>query len=84
MSKLRFDYTASKTFCESIGLKWLGDVWVQEADAEAWVSGFSQEQMDIAMRHMLWHVRTLFTPSIYSYWQRIVIALYFLTGWKPS
>lgn len=82
-SRLHFDYTASQHICEQLGLVWLGDEWVKDADNEAWVLGFDQTQMDAAMKHTLIHVKRLFTPSIYTYWQRILIALYFLTGWRP-
>lgn len=82
--KLHFDYVASKAFCESLGLIWLGDEWVRNADDEAWLTGFSQEQVDSAMRHHLVQVRWLFTPRNYKWHGRLMIALYFLTGWKPK
>lgn len=79
-----FNYTASKQFCYEIGLVWLGDDFVANADQDAWLAGFNQHQVDIAMRHHLWQVKYLFTPSTYSWYQRIFMALYFLTGWKPK
>lgn len=77
---LNYDYAASKAYCESIGLAWLGDEWAQIADREAFDLGFTQEQVDCAMKHSLWHVRTLFDPKSYSWYQRIGMALHFLFG----
>lgn len=81
---LHFDYAASKRYCETLGLVWLGDDFVRNADGEAWIEGFSQSQVDAAMRHHLVQVHWLFTPGNYRWHQRILIALYFLTGWKPE
>lgn len=75
-----YNYESSKTFCESIGLVWLGDDFLREADAEAKQLKFTQKQVDSAMRHYLWRVKFLFTPKNYSFLGRILIALYFLTG----
>lgn len=77
---LNYDYTSSKLYCESIGLKWLGDDFVRSADSEAFSLGFTQEQVDSAMKHHLWQVRWLFTPGSYRWYQRVFLALYFLTG----
>lgn len=82
--KLHFDYTASKVLCESLGLIWLGDDWVRDADEDAWAEGFTQAQVDLAMRHTLLHIKNLFTPEFYTWWQRAGLALHFLTGWTPQ
>jgi hypothetical protein len=79
---MHYDYSASKEFCKEIGLIWLGDNFVSEADNDAYALGFTQEQVDVAMRHHLWQVNFLFTPKNYSYFSRIKLALYFLIGWK--
>lgn len=79
---LFFDYTASKKFCDEIGLKWLGDDFLAQPDKDAWLNGFTQTQVDIAMRHHLWMVKHLFSPSSYRWWQRILLALFFLLKWK--
>ncbi len=81
---LHYDYKDSRIYAESIGLVWLGDEFVASADAEAYRLSFTQEQVDAAMRHHLWQVKWLFTPSTYKYYQRILIALYFLIGWMPK
>jgi hypothetical protein len=75
-----FNYTASKQFCYEIGLVWI-DGMVEAPDLDAWLHGFTQEQVDIAMRHHLWQVKFLFTPRTYRWWQRILLAFFFLTGW---
>lgn len=80
---LHYDYTASRTYCESIGLIWLGDDFLTHADAEAARNGFTQNQVNVAMRHHLWQVRWLFEPSHYHWYQRLLIALFFITGWRP-
>ena len=82
--KLYFDYTASKKYCKSIGLEWLGDDWVRAADEEAHLLKFSQKQVDAAMRHHLSQIKYLFTPKAYKYSQRIMLAFWFLTGWQPA
>lgn len=81
---LYYDYIASKAYCESIGLQWLGDDFVRSADAEAHEYLFTQEQVDVAMRHHLWQVLWLFTPSNYNWFSRVLLVFYFLTGWKPK
>ena len=81
---MRYDYSASKQYCEAIGLQWLGDEFVVEADRDAEMLGFTQEQVDCAMRHSLWHIRCLFLPSSYSFLNRVKLALYFLTGIHPK
>lgn len=80
---LHFDYAASKRYCEILGLHWLGDNFVRNADEEAWTEGFNQSQVDAAMRHYLVQIHWLWSPKNYRWHQRILIALYFLTGWKP-
>ena len=77
---MNYDYTASEAYCKSIGLFWLGDDFVRDADTEAHALGFTQEQVEAAMRHHLWQVKWLFTPSTYNWKQRILLALHFLFG----
>lgn len=81
MTALHYDYSASKEFCKSIDLIWLGDDFVKAADTEAYDMAFTQAQVDAAMRHHLWQVKWLFTPSNYGWKGRIGIALMFLFGW---
>ena len=85
MSDLFYDYSRSKKYCYDLGLVWLGDDFVKHADAEAAGLGFSQYQVEAAMRHHLHQVRWLFTPQNYGFWGRIKLALYFLFGsYKPK
>lgn len=79
---LNYDYQASKEFCEQIGLIWLGDDFMVEADMAAKNAGFTQDQVDLAMRHHLWQVKFLFTPKTYSFIGRVKIAAYFLFNLK--
>lgn len=80
MTDLHYDYGASKQFAESLSLIWLGDDFVRAADAEAYLLGFTQEQVNAAMRHHLFQVAWLFNPSTYKWRERIAIALWFLFG----
>lgn len=80
-TSLHFDYSASRQYCEGIGLVWLGDDFLRNADSDAYHFGFTQEQVDVAMRHHLWQVKWLFTPSNYKWYQRLGIAFLFLFGW---
>jgi hypothetical protein len=77
---MNYDYTNAKEYCERIGLKWLGDEAVVNADEAAHEHGFTQEQVDVAFWHMLWHVKLLFTPQGYTDEQRAEIADHFLEG----
>lgn len=79
---LHFDYASAKRYCEHIDLVWLGDEWLRNADNDAWAHGFTQEQMDIALQHHLWQTKWLFMPENYKWYQRWMIAFYFITGWK--
>lgn len=83
---LHYDYSASKAYCEQIGLEWLGDEYGALIDADTYVFGIglNQEQINELMRKHLWQTKTLFTPKNYKYRHRLMIALYFLTGWKPK
>lgn len=83
---LNYNYEASKAYTNQIGLKWLGDdFWgLIQMDAEALKMGLTQEQVDAGMRRHLWQVKWLFDPSSYNWVQRLAIAFYFLTGWKPK
>lgn len=78
-----YGYRASRDYCEQIGLKWLGPDFIRGMDSDAHVLGCTQQMVDAGMRHALWHIKTLFTPQNYKWPQRFMIALYFLTGWKP-
>lgn len=84
MIHLNYDYTASKQFCEQIGLVWLGDDFVRNADSDAYLLCFTQQQVEAAMEHHLVQVKWLFTPQNYNWKQRIAIALFFLFGWRKK
>lgn len=77
---MNYNYQASKDYCKKIGLVWLGDDFVKEADADAQDSGFTQAQVDLAMRHHLWQIKFLFNPKTYGLKQRVLLALHFLFG----
>lgn len=77
---LNYDYSASKAYCAQLGLVWLGDDWVAAADREAGELYFNQSQVDAAMRHHLWQIKVLFTPSTYKWTQRVCLAFHFLFG----
>lgn len=83
---LHYDYSASKAYCDQIGIFWLGDDYAGliDADKDASEMGLTQEQVDALLRKHLWQVKTLFTPSNYRPMSRIMMAMYFLTGWKPK
>lgn len=77
-----YDYRASEDYCKQIGLHWLGNDFagLVAMDEDAKRFGLTQEQVDAGMRHHLWQVHWLFCPKNYSWYQRIILALYFLTG----
>lgn len=76
---MNYDYTASEAYCKQIGLQWLPER-VQYVDDMAKNYGFTQEQLDAAMRCHLWEVRLLFDPRSYTFLQRCLIALHYLFG----
>ena len=80
MADLHYDYTEPKEYCKQIGLVWLGDDWVHAADSDAKSLNFTQAQVNCAMRHHLWQVKTLFNPKIYKLRQRLWLAAHFLFG----
>lgn len=79
---LHFDYTASKAYCEQIGLVW-ADGLVDAADEDCFKAGMTQSQIDVALQHHLWNVKHLFNPSAYIFMDRIKLALWFLFKVKP-
>lgn len=79
---LYFDYKKSEAYCHQIGLVWLGEQYLAGGDNAAWEAGMSQDQIEAIMPYFLLHIKTLFTPQRYSFLGRLVIAFYFLTGWK--
>lgn len=79
---LNYNYEASKAYCKQIGLFWLGEIFVVPLDSEAKQLGATQDIVDAGMRHHLWQVKFLFTPSNYCWPSRLMLAFYFLTGWK--
>ena len=84
IGSLHYNYDASKRCCEAWGLKWLGDDFIRVADAEAKMNDFTQVQVDVAMKHMLWHVRWRFSPQNYNWKQRLAMAWWFLSGKMPA
>lgn len=83
-SALHYNYEASIAFCEQIGLLWLGEEFLKDADKEAFELKFTQKQLDAAMRHHLWQTKYLFDPATYKFSGRLLLAFYFLTGIKPK
>ena len=79
---LNFDYAPSRAYAESIGLTWLGDDYagLVNADREAAELGMTQTQVDGCMRHHLWQMKWVMTPSNYSLSDRIKLAVHFLSG----
>lgn len=83
---LVYDYSKPKAACKRLGLVWLGDDYplLVAADAQAARLSFTQEQVDAAMVSHLEQVAALFNPKFYRWYGRLLMALYFLTGWKPK
>lgn len=83
---LHYDYTASKAYAKQIGLTWLGDDFLGliNMDSNAFKLDCTQEQVDNGMRHHMWQVKWLFTPSNYCWYKRLGIAVYFLTGLRAK
>jgi hypothetical protein len=80
---MNYDWRNPKRYCGLLGLKWLGDEYVEQFDNVAEDVGLSQRQLEKVVWHALSHVRYLFSPQNYRYRQRIAMAMWFLFGrWK--
>ena len=79
---LHYNYTQSKAYAEHIGVAWLGDDYegLIHADNDAFSVGMDQDQVNVVMRHMLWHVKWLLTPDHYSPEERQKLAAHFAGG----
>lgn len=83
---MNYDYSNSKSYCEQIGLMWLGDDYAGLVDADNLAKSLelTQYKVDELMRQHLWQTKIVLTPKNYGFWMRVMIAVYFLTGWKPK
>ena len=80
-----YDYSSARKSCAEFGLTWFGDEYAErQIGSIAKANDFTQQQIDVAFRTHLWQVKQLFEPSNYRWAQRVLIALYFLTGWRPN
>jgi hypothetical protein len=80
---VHYDYTEARRYCEQLGLTWFGDDYLVNVDTDAYKHGFRQDQVDVAMRHALWHIRNLFDAKSYPFRTRCKLALHFLLGRSP-
>lgn len=78
---LHYDYTKAKAFCAECGLIWAED-WVPTADVEFQKAGLTQDQVDAMMRNYIWRMKYVFSPSTYSWKQRLGLALHFIVNLK--
>lgn len=83
---LNYDYAPAKKYADELGLVWLGDDYIPlvEMDREAKKQGLTQQQVTIGLYQHLRQIKILFNPKSYKYFQRLAIAFYFITGWKPK
>lgn len=77
---MNYDYAAIKKYCTDLGL-YLHDGMIKEFDYKANLNGLTQEQVEFVLKEHLSQIKMAFTPSIYPFKQRLLLAFYFLTGY---
>lgn len=77
MSDLHYDHSNGKAYCEMLEMPWDED-FASRIDELAHEAGLNQEQWDLMVREYAWRVKWMFTPTTYSFTQRIMLALHFL------
>ena len=74
---MHYNHEAGKEYVKSIGLQW--DVaFAERVDSVALQSGLTQVQWDVLIREYAWRVKCMFTPPLYSWKQRLLLAAHFL------
>jgi hypothetical protein len=76
-NKMNFNYSQWPDYCKKNGLVWIPE-WVENFDQLAKAHGYTQAQVDIAIQAHLVQIKHLFTPTIYTFKQRIALAFHFL------
>ena len=76
---MNYDYSGARDYAKSLKLFFI-ESWVEDFDQQAKAFGFTQAQVDMGLQHHLIQVRHLFTPQIYTWKERIMLALFFLFG----
>jgi hypothetical protein len=74
---MTYDYETARIYCRKLEMKFMEE-WVPAIDKTFTSMGLTQSQVDALMWEYCWRTKHLFTPTNYSYWSRIKIALYFL------
>lgn len=74
-----YDYQPSRDYAEQVELVFMEE-WVPEIDRTFDEMGLSQDEVNQLMREYIWRIKHLFTPSNYTFKQRVLIALFFLRG----
>lgn len=80
---MNYDYTAINKRCADLGL-YLHEGLVKEFDYKANLNGLTQAQVEFVLIEHLAQIKMAFTPSIYSFKHRVLLALYFLTGYLKN
>ncbi len=79
MVQAAFDWQPTRDYCAQLGML-VDEPGLAMADAEAAQFGLTQEQFDAGLRLHARRMKFFFTPSNYTFGQRIGLALYFLFG----
>lgn len=72
-----YNHQKAKSFCEYQGLRY-DEQQAAIADAMLYKAGLSQDSFDAAMSLHISEVKRLFTPSTYTFKQRLFIGAYFI------
>lgn len=75
---LNYDHEPSIVYVtQTLGMGWDAD-FAARVDQVAHHLEITQEQFEVMVREYAWRIKTMFHPRSYTYWQRILMALYFI------
>lgn len=74
---MHYNHEAGKKYVKLLGMQW-DEVFAERVDGVALKSGLTQPQWDVMVHEYAWRVKCLFTPSLYPWRARILLALHFI------
>lgn len=78
---MAYDFTPIRQYCEQIGIAFAEEDAVDFAKA-AEQADLTQAQFDAVLREYAGRVKYYSDTRTYSFWQRVKIAFYWLTGYR--
>ena len=78
---MSYDHSVLERFCKDHDLV-LAEADLKEFDKTAEKIELTQKQYDEVTTEYAWRIKYYFNPKTYTFWSRVKIAFYFLTGFK--